>query len=104
MTTIRAELDGLAFAAHQAGKQGEPLGECLEVAEWIALIERNVAALVAERDAEEACARLHAGLLREVAAAMGHAHGDDRSTLPERVRAMRASWMAYKLKANNDNE
>lgn len=45
--------------------------------------------LRADRDTEEACARLHAGLLREVALALGNEPGDDRSTLPERVRAMR---------------
>ena len=89
MSDLRNMANGLALAAYQAGEQGEPLGECLEVAEWISLIERKLAELVAERDAEEACARLHAGLLREVAEAIGHAPGDDRSTLPERVRAMR---------------
>ena len=48
---------------------------------------RKIKSLRAERDAEEACARLHAGLLREVALAIGNEPGDDRSTLPERVRA-----------------
>lgn len=46
--------------------------------------------LRAERDAEAACARLHAGLLREVSLALGNEPGDDRSTLPERVRELRS--------------
>jgi ABC-type phosphate transport system auxiliary subunit len=57
--------------------------DCQEAA---AQIER----LRAERDTEEACARLHAGLLREVALALGDDLGDDRRTLPERVRELRS--------------
>jgi hypothetical protein len=35
-TALRRALDGLAFAAHQAGEQGRALGDCEDVREWIA--------------------------------------------------------------------
>ena len=47
MSDLRNMANRLALAAYQASEQGEPLGECLEVAEWISLIERKVAELVA---------------------------------------------------------
>ena len=68
---------------HADSERNQPLG--LASTDLLGLVER----LRAELAAEEACARLHAGLLREVAVAIGHAPGDDRSTLPGRVRAMR---------------
>lgn len=47
MSDLRNMANRLALAAYQSSEQGEPLGECLEVAEWISLIERKVAELVA---------------------------------------------------------
>ena len=69
---------------HADSERNQPLG--LASTDLLGLVER----LRAELAAEEACARLHAGLLREVAAAIGNDPCDDRSTLPERVRAMRS--------------
>jgi hypothetical protein len=49
---LRAALDGLAFAAYEAGANGETmLGDCSEVAEWIeAAMSRAAEAVAAERE------------------------------------------------------
>jgi hypothetical protein len=49
---LRAALDGLAFAAFQAGSAGEPLlGDCEDVVEWIAHTMATAdEALAAERE------------------------------------------------------
>jgi hypothetical protein len=53
---LRAALDGLAFAAYEAGANGETmLGDCDDVAEWIEeAMSRAAEAVAAER---ERCAR-----------------------------------------------
>lgn len=45
MSDLRNIADKLAFAAYQAGEQGRSLVDCKEVAEWIAQIESQAAAL-----------------------------------------------------------
>jgi hypothetical protein len=54
---LRAALDGLAFAAYEAGANGETmLGDCDDVAEWIEeAMSRAAEAVAAER---ERCARI----------------------------------------------
>lgn len=42
---VRKALDGLAFAAYEAGAAGEPaLGDCADVADWIGYVMREATA------------------------------------------------------------
>lgn len=52
---VRSALDGLAFAAHQAGESGLPLGDSAEVREWLESVMCKAAELLAaERESIKA--------------------------------------------------
>lgn len=70
--------------------------ESREAAKWYRDRSADVERLRAELASEQASAMLHAGLLREVAIAMGLNPGDDRSALPALVSALRKGSERYR--------